>query len=484
MMKTAAELAGTTLRAQVAVIGSGAGGAVAATRLAEMTQDEASMLPRLMQEEGRRTTHDQSISILQGRSLGGGTYHNTGLCVPVSERTWKQWSTEAAVPASYAEFEPDLRAVMDAIGARRADADEINDNNRILQHGAEGLGWSAFVSHHNRSRCSGCGFCTLGCAYNRKWSTVHAFLPDGVAAGLRIVVDAEVVRLRAHDQRWTLETRAGVRVTADRVIVSAGAIHTPLLLREAGVRAPAIGDGLRLHPFAPVGARFGDEVVAWRGVPQTVIVDAFASGSNEHGGYLLIGASAQPGIASIMSATHGSDHRAQMQQLRHCAMGGVLVHDEARGSVRRRWGRPQVRYWPSPRDVAALREGVTRLATLYFEMGAEEVFLPFREFARVDSPSQLEAIERVPIRPHSVILGSVHPQGTCAMGADRKRAAVGEDGGVFGAPGLYVADTSLFPSSIGIPPQVTTMALGRRIADRLADRLTSQHGNTQRRAES
>ncbi len=191
------------LRAAVCVVGSGAGGSVAAATLAEagvstllleegdyhradtMTQNELEMMPRLFQDAGQRTTDDQGVLLLQGRALGGGTTHNTGICVPVSAARWHEWRQQGATPCSYEEFSPYLDRVMTTIGARRAEEGEINANNAILRRGAERLGLSHTIVHHNRAPCSGCGYCTLGCAYNRKNSVVHAFLPGGVGADNR-----------------------------------------------------------------------------------------------------------------------------------------------------------------------------------------------------------------------------------------------------------------------------------------------------------
>lgn len=480
---------GRKLEAEVIVIGSGAGGSVAATRLASagkdvllleegdhhptstMNQDEHEMIPRLFQESGQRATFDQSIMVMQGRALGGGTAHNTGLCVPIPEALWERWRAEHAAPCGYAEFRPALDRTLGEICARVADQDEINPNNRLLERGATARGLSYFVARHNRIKCSGCGYCSLGCAYNRKVSVLHAHLPVGVAAGLRIMTGARVTRLFGEENRRRVEiaTAAGRSVVAEAatVVLAAGAVADPILLAESGwSRSKVLGKTLRLHPFAPVGAIFADRIEAHRGVPQTIIVDHFADFlRGGDGGFLLMVAAAQPAIAAVMSPALGAAHRRIMQSYPHLAAAGVLVHDRTAGRVGGAASKkPKIDYWPNAADLADLRRGLIVLAEMYFDLGAKAVILPFQSWPIVEKRSDLERLAAYPMRRFDLVLGSVHAQGTCPMGKDHKSAVVDARGEVFGAPGVFVADASLFPTSVGVPPQVTIMSLASEIA--------------------
>ena len=482
------------LRVEACVIGSGAGGAVAAAVLAEngfdtllleagdhhpaasMTQDEHRMIPRLFAESGQRTTSDQSIMVMQGRALGGGTTHNTGLCVPAPEALWRRWSAEHATPCGFEAFRPHCDRVLEAICARQADPDEINANNRLLADGAAARGWSAQVAHHNRIRCSGCGYCTLGCAYNRKVSVVHAFLPAGIRHGLRIATNATARVLDRVGKVWRVRVAAAdgdKTIETPIVVLAAGAVETPLLLQRSRLagRSP-VGRGLHLHPFAPVGALFDREIDAHRGVPQSILVDehaeAFRGGD---GGYILMAAAAQPAIAAVMTPGTGAVHRSMMTRFTKLAAAGVLVHDRTEGSVRaRRDRKPLIDYWPGPDDMADLRRGIRQLAEIYFDQGARAVALPFASFPIAARKDDLARLDRIAMRRHDLTLGSVHPQGTCAMGREPRRSVVDGEGAVHGQTGLFVADASLFPTSIGVPPQVTTMALARVVALGIAAR--------------
>ena len=153
-----------------------------------------------------------------------------------------------------------------------------------------------------------------------------------------------------------------------------------------------------------------------------------------------------------------------MRLYEHLAFGGVLLHDEGRSRVRAgRDGRPDIAAWPRGEDRAGLIDGVRMLADLYFAAGAREVFLPFTRRPCIASPSGLDGIERLPFRPYDVTLSSVHPQASVPMGKDRA-APVQPDGRVRGTRRVRVADGSLFPGSVGVPPQVAIMTYGMLVA--------------------
>ncbi len=64
---------------------------------------------------------------------------------------------------------------------------------------------------------------------------------------------------------------------------------------------------------------------------------------------------------------------------------------------------------------------------------------------------------------------AVHPMSSVPMGDDPVRAAVGSDGKHHHLENLWVADGSLFPTSIGVPPQLSIYAMGLpRRADAVA----------------
>ena len=486
------------IRAEVCVIGTGAGGSAALARLAEAgvaavaveagaylraedhNQRELDMLPLLYREAGLQATADKGIGILQGRGVGGSTLHNTGLVYPTPAGVLDRWRREHGVDLVAEGIDNHIEAAIAALRAVPIPPGEINRNNDVVRRGAEALGWRYRVPLHNRVSCSGCGYCMLGCAYNRKWNAALSWLPGAVEHGAGILSDAAVVRIGREGGRWRVLCRTDgedggrkdrtVSIEADRVIVAAGALATPALLRASRLGSARVGRGLRLHPAALVGAVFRERIQAWRGLPQSVILEEFADFMDDgHGGFLVIpGASNGPALAAALTTTLGAEHRARMRELPHLASAAVMIHDETEGRVTPALdGRPRTRYWPDRSDLSLVRRGVESMARLYLAAGAERVHLPYAGTPPVRSEAELrKALDLARDDPHRLNLASVHPQGSCPMGTDH-RAAAGPDGALRGQEGIYLADTSLFPTSVGVPPQVTAMALGSFVAERV-----------------
>jgi len=467
------------LEAQVCVIGSGAGGCAAASELqrggfdtllledgphhdpASFDQRESTMMSRLYADGGLRTTTNQAVGIISGRGLGGSTTHNTGLAVPPPIAVLEAWARVGGLPAPVEDVVGCADEVMTRLGARSVDADEINANNRLLATGAERLGVSSVVAQHNRARCSGCGYCMIGCAYNLKRNALFAWLEDGVRAGLAVRTGARVEHIRETARGCVVRGR-GFQVRCDQVVVAASAIGTPMLLRNSGLGSSRrIGRTLRLHPFAPVAAVFDDPVIAWRGVPQSVLVTGgarFLDGGR--GGFILMAGAAGPGAMAAFVSGHGREVTDVMRAYPRLAAAGVLLHDEGCGTVSAgRGGRPRIRYWPDRHDRNGIRDGIRLLARIWLAAGARRVLLPFRQLREVASEAEVSRLDGVAFRPHDVSLNSVHPQGSVSMGAD-PAAAVRPDGRLRGTRRVWVADGSLFPGSVGVPPQVAIMTFG------------------------
>jgi choline dehydrogenase-like flavoprotein len=150
-------------------------------------------------------------------------------------------------------------------------------------------------------------------------------------------------------------------------------------------------------------------------------------------------------------------HRDLMLRYRHLSQFGVMISDRSRGQVRERAGRVEVRYDLISDDVAKLRRGTELLAECYRAAGAKRIFLP------LDGGPE----DRLPDRPLSaseLTLMAFHPLGTARADAHPGRGVVDGDLRVHGVEGIYVSDGSVVPSSLGVNPQITIMALATRLA--------------------
>jgi choline dehydrogenase-like flavoprotein len=154
------------------------------------------------------------------------------------------------------------------------------------------------------------------------------------------------------------------------------------------------------------------------------------------------------------------------------AVWGVEVRARAEGRVRRSpLGGTSILYDLTDEDVRTVKLGIQRLVRLMFAAGAREVMPGVHGLPdRIRSPDEIEPIFALPDDPRLIHFIAAHLFGTARIGADARGGVVGPELEVHGLPGLYVFDSSVFPSNIGVNPQHTICAVSWLAAERLAAR--------------
>lgn len=492
------------IKAEVAIVGSGAGGAMAACELArrgarvvvleegpalareQMTQREVEMMARLYQERGGRATNDLAIRVLGGRNVGGSTVHNLNLCKRTPDEVLELWAQEHHVSgASRVNLEPAFTAVEQQLAVTDVPARDRNRNNQLLEAGTKALGWRGGGVKHNRVGCQGTGFCELGCPYDAKQNATKVLLPLAEQYGARIFSDTEViaihhdgwhargVRAVARDERG--RARGRLRVDADLVILAGSAIGSAVVAGRSRLPDPygQLGHGLRLHPGVAVAGFFDDRVEGWRGIPQsyecTEWLD-FAKGSDRR--VWITTVFAHPVGSAVMLPGFGAWHREWMRRYAHLAVLTAMVHDHTSGHVGvRADGRPRIHYELLPDDTRQLALGIRACARLLFAAGAREVLVPSTPPHVLAHPGAVDTVPDSVAAPHQIAITSVHPLGTLRLGDDPHRAVVNSTGEHHHLRGLFVLDGSLFPTSIGVPPQLSIYAFAKHLVDHAALRL-------------
>jgi choline dehydrogenase-like flavoprotein len=486
-----------TFDVDAVVVGTGAGGSIALREIAragldvvaleqgawstsrDFDQREDRMLPLLFEDAGGRSTEDMAIRVLQGRGVGGSTIHNTNLCKRTPGAILDLWATKYGVVGA---GEADMRGAFEAI-ERDLSVSEIpvamrNANNDVLRAGCEALGWAGAPLRHNRVGCAQSGFCELGCAYDAKQNALKVVLPQAVAAGARVFAGVEATRI-VHDGRTVLgvqgvvrgddgRPRATVKVRARVVVLAASAVGSAALARKSGVPDPEgqLGRGLRLHPGAVVAGRFDRDIEGWRGIPQSYECTehlSYEEGSDRR--VWIVTAFAHPIGAAAALPGFGATHMAAMRAYPKLAVLTAMVHDETSGEVAvDDDGRPVLRYRMSEGDRGQLAKGLAACARLLLAAGAREVTIPAIPPRRATSMAELDRMDLSFVRPHAVPLTAVHPMGSMRMGEDPRSSVVRSTGEHHRLRGLFVADGSLFPTSIGAPPQISVYSFALHLA--------------------
>jgi choline dehydrogenase-like flavoprotein len=485
----------------VAVVGSGAGGAVVATTLAEAGLDvivleEGPHVPA--QEHGamrqsesvRHVWRDAamslavglgdspSINVTAGRGVGGSSALTGGVCFRVHDHVLHDWSKEG-MP----ELAPDAMDRWYSMVERDVHVETVPEamrskSTRLFIEGGKKLGIPFHSMRRNTDGCNGCGRCNFGCPHQAKMSVDIAYLPRAVRAGARILSDCLIDRVQmSGDRAMGVAGRlldgpkgkpsSGVVVRAKHVVLSAGAMYTPLLLRRSGIgsRSGAVGTTLTLHPSFRVIARFDEPVRGWEGALQSAYSDHW-----EDEGMILNSVWIPNGIMVATMPGFGKAHQKWRDMASHLAIFGGMLHDDAGGRV---WpvpfGRePFMTYRMSKRDRARLPILLRRMAEIFFAAGAREVFLPVFGADPITS-DELDAFPFESVKGRNIECSSQHPLGSCHMGASAASSVVDPDGRTWDVPNVWVADGSILPTSLGVNPQLTIMAMAARIAAKMRD---------------
>lgn len=476
------------------VVGSGAGGAMAAyvaqkaglrvalleagphLRTADFNQREEQMIPALFADAGGRATVDGAVTILQGRGVGGSTVHNTNLCKRAPAPVLARWGVDGWTAAALA---PHYAAVEELLSVAPIPDADVNRNNQILRAGAEALGWKRARLAHNRQGCRGSGFCELGCAYNAKQNALKVLVPAALEAGCTLYSEVRADRIVVEAGRAVgviarpldSERRPGATLTfRGAVCLSGSAIGSAMLALGSALPDPdrAIGTTLRLHPGAAVAGVFNDRVLGWQGIPQseecTELLDFEDEAANKRA--WIVPAFAHPiGLASMLPG-FGATHRETMALMPQMAVLTAMLHDESAGTVRVESDRLRVRYSLTDRDQRALVDGLAGCAEILFAAGAKRVLVPVAEPLWLEDRADVAKLRAHRYRPLDPLLTAVHPMGTLPLGK-----LVDPEGRYRHTKSLYVADGSLFPTSIGTPPQLSIYAAAHKVAGHIVSDL-------------
>jgi choline dehydrogenase-like flavoprotein len=321
-----------------------------------------------------------------------------------------------------------------------------------------------------------------------KQSTANTFLGDAQRNGRTTIVAAcraeklrldrgQVVGVQALAHNDDAGERFPVRVNARTVVVAAGAIETPAFLLRSGIEHPQLGKNLFLHPTTGIPGRYAEPVHGWMGAPQTVLCDEFARLRGNYG-VRFETAPVHPGLIALAQPWYSArDHRTRMQRAAHVSAFVVLTRDRNSGRVTvDAEGRAVIDYGVGRMERELLQEGIAAAARVHWAAGATEIHTlhshdhTFRRSAAnrsQDIDAYCREIAAAPVHANRCAIFSAHQMGTCRMGVGRKTAVCDENGQVHGVPNLYVSDASLFPSSSGVNPMITIMALAHIVGARI-----------------
>ena len=480
---------------EVCVIGSGAGGAVAAKELAEQGHSvvlveegsrwDKNNYPQNTMEVFRKMYRDGGatgclgrpcVFLPLGKALGGTTKINSGTCLRTPDKVLRRWRREFGIEGIEPEqMKPYFERCEKIVHARPVASRVMGKNNEKFLEGAKKLGYSCGPLVRNADEnCQGCGVCALGCPTDGKRSTDLNYIPMAVDNSARIYCNARAEKILVRDGQAVgvsgsiLDQNTGkpkhkFLVNCKIVVLAAGAIHSPMLLKKNHLANSSglVGKNLRIHPAIRVSALFDEVIDGHLGVPQSAFVDEFADE-----GIAMEGVFVAPILTAPMLPYFGEKNKNLMFNYRHITAFGAMIHDETRGTVHvGALGHPIITYQMSKEDVKKASRAIAYAAEIWLAAGAKKVFPSVCWMPELSSLREVRVLLQRQLKPGELEMMAFHPMGTCQMGTERQKSVVDPYGESWDVRNLFVADASLFPTCLGVNPMESIFAFANRSAD-------------------
>jgi choline dehydrogenase-like flavoprotein len=496
--------------ADVCIIGSGCGGGASAKVLAEagkkvivleeggqytskdFDSTEQTAYQNLYQQRAGQATDDLSVTVLQGRCVGGSSTVNWTTTLRTPDFVLEAWKRDYGVRGlSREELGPYFERIEHYLNVHEEPDQNHNPNNRIILEGAKKLGYRARAVGRNTKDCIKAGACGLGCPYDAKMSVDMTYIPDAVKAGATVFADSRVNKIEVADKlkrvrgvvfdSATHGTKTDFIIEAPVVIVSASAINSPVVLLKSNLANSSgqVGRNLTFHLTSAVLGIYDSVIYGAGGIPQSAMCDEFLNKNGDGGGFWFEAVPIYPTLASLALPAFGSFHRQMMRNYPHIGASIVLVKEiDSNGRVTvNDQGRASISYSLQGRDLAYLKQGLAIAARMHFAAGATRVMTLHVTPTEFRSVTEIEKkLADSDWGTNEIALYSAHPLGTCRMGEDPARSIVDSHCHAHNVRGLFVIDGSVTPTSLGVNPQLTILAIAEKSAEWIRDNFTSVTG--------
>ncbi len=416
-----------------------------------------------------------SIPVLQGKCVGGSTTMSSVICSRPSPKVIDRWESEFGIGdvITYQKLEPYFDIIEKELNATRSSDSTLGNHNDLLAQAAIKMGYHAEKIPRLINGCEGATSCFTGCRHGKKNSMNLSNVPRFLHQGGKLYTCTKASRILFQDGRavgikavFVGPSQKLLFARARRgVIVAASAIQTPLLLKASGIKQKALGRHFQIHPATGLIAKFKSSVRMGFGATQGVHILNFME--SDH--FKLEGLSLPPENLAFGLPFIGKSLIDHLLDYDHLTNAGVVVKAEAEGVVSTIFGSGIVRYSPTPYDMLCLRKGLKTLSEALFSVGALEIYPNVHGMPTLKSPDDLKLWDAMSTDPSHYYMGTSHLFGSTRMGRNPLTSVVDLDFRVHGLKGIYVVDSSVFPTNLGINPQLTIMAVAKIASSKIAN---------------
>jgi choline dehydrogenase-like flavoprotein len=496
-----------TLEADVCIVGSGAGGAVIASRMAarglrvvvleagghynaaDFHQLELWGYRHLWYKGGATPTADGNVLLMAGGSLGGGTEINWMNCVRTPALVRDDWARNFGLAGvDGPEFERYINEVMNRIQANQQTA-YWNAPNLRMREGCQKLGYlnkQNFVNWDpSKFQPLLAGYTGFGDQTGGRQSARRTYLHDAYRDGARIIVHCRADRILVEQGR-----AAGVKaiycdpdghtteviVRARQVVAAGGSLETPALLLRSGIGGPNVGKFLRVHPGGAVYGIYKEKQKGWWGSPMTINCEQFTNTGDGFGFYMEIPAFGPGFVASVFPWTSGRGHKELINKVPYLSTFIWFLRDKGHGQITIDEAGNSVPTYQlaDETDQKNFRHATAEAMRIHEAAGAQEIFFGVRNNLLTWKRGQnlesyiLNAMKQPIINGAQAII-SAHQLCSCRMGNDPATSVADTNGELRDVRGVWIGDGSALPTALGANPMITIMALAHRTADKMTE---------------
>jgi len=490
-VKTEEDIKEETIEGDVVIVGSGAAASILAKGLVESgkkvlmvergdyvkpetyNEDEMDMVSRLYADGAIQAARDFRFTIFQGSCVGGSTVVNNAVCFKMPETVLDRWNDTKGLNAGLDKTKvlASLDKVWDMIGVEYLPESKIklNPGGIIFKEGCKKLGYDkppnlADSVNANISGCLGCGYCNIGCKYGKKLSMLETILPDIQEKfgneSLQIIAGCEAIKLHKRGNKIShLECEFGgkrrIKVYGKTFVVSAGAISSSILLLKSNLGIKNAGKNLSFNIGSQITAAYPFKIDSYDGLQISHYLRI-----SPNRGFIMESWFNPPMFQSTAMPGWFEDHYHNMRRYDKLACIGLLIGSESNAEVRvAGLTHREVKYTPTKKDFETLQAGLELAGEILLASGAESVMPNTFKYYEFKTPSEVKRLHEYIKDPSEITLGTGHPQGGNIISSSPQTGVVNPEFKAFGYNNLYVCDASVFPTSLGVNPQLTVMGL-------------------------
>lgn len=464
--------------------------------LQDFQDNELEMMKKIYKEGGLQQTKKFTMTLLQGECVGGTTVSNNAVCFRMPDEVSEIWQknfdidTEKII-AEYDQIEQELHI---------KELSERGINQAVKQKFVAGIaGYNltmaskdqlkpAAVLKVNHLHNIGDGNWNLGNKRLRKRSMLETYIPWAEYWGVQVISNwtaarftpdasatkAEYVLLRADNG----EIRQ-VKVNK-ALIVAGGVIASSHFLMRSQVNNPQIGQEVSCNFGMPLAFQFDTTINAFDGEQITMYTESLnPEASTIKSGVVFETYFNPPAAFALACMPFFFEKRdAFMDQYTKLLNFGSLIGSEAKGSIQAKADifNGQAFSWELGEiDVERIKYAIITLIKIGQAAGAKKVIVPTKPGILLDLQNAgevndfIEAFKDYPLQITDLFVGTAHPQGGNKMAGERfaGHRVVNQDFQLEGYNNVFVADASVFPTSINVNPQLTIMAMSSLAAKKI-----------------